>query len=77
VAKINLDALVMLHARSCDDAHGYATSTHSGVGRVLMELAHQARVMAAESLDHYDNRLLYAFAAQLEQVGSPAGPKRR
>lgn len=76
VAQINLDALVMLYARSCESAYGYATSTHSGVGSVLLEVAHQARVLAAESLDHYDNRLLYALAAQLEQAGRPLSPKR-
>jgi hypothetical protein len=77
VAKINLDALAMLHAKSCIKAEGYATSTHAGVGHVLLEIAHQARVLAAESLDHYDNRLLYALAAQLEQAGRPAGPAKR
>lgn len=77
MAQINLDALAMLYARACNDAEGYATSTHSGVGHVLMEVAHQARLLAAESLDHYDNRLLYALAAQLEQVGRPAAKKKR
>lgn len=77
MAPIDLDALVMLHAQACDDAHGYATSTHSGVGHVLLELAHQARLLAANSTEHDDSRLLYGFAALLEQAGKPVTPKRR
>lgn len=77
MARINLDALVMLHVTACEKAEGYATGAHAGVGHVLMEVAHQARVLAAESLDHYDNRLLYALAAQLEQAGRPATKKQR
>ena len=77
MAQIDLDSLTQLHARSCDRADGYASSTHAGVGNVLMELAHQARLLAAESLEHYDNRLLYLFASRLEQAGRPASSKRR
>lgn len=77
MATIDLDALVQLHASSCNQASGYATSTHSGVAHVLQEVAHEARLLAAQSTEFYDNRLLFQFAALLDQASKPAPPPTR
>lgn len=50
MAPIDLDGLVMLHVQACDDAHSHTTSTHPGVGHLLLELAHQAQLLGALKL---------------------------
>lgn len=69
---MDLDHLSQLHANSCNTADGYATSTHAGVAAVLQEVADEARRLAARSLEVYDNRLLYQFAAKLDKIARPA-----
>jgi hypothetical protein len=73
---MDLDALAQIHANRCNDAAGYATSTHSGVAAVLQEIADEARLLAARTPEVYDNRLLFQFAAGLDKLARPVVTKR-
>lgn len=65
MAALDLDDLVMRFAQNSNRAAGYATSTHAGTGRLLLEIAQHARATAAAGGD------LEAFAAMLERTGTP------
>jgi hypothetical protein len=73
---MDLDDLAQLHSRRCNDAAGYATSTHSGVAAILQAVADHARYMAAQATDVYDNRLLFRLIAEIDVAAKPLTAKR-
>lgn len=73
---MDLDALAQLHANRCNNAVGYATSTHSGVAAVLEAIADEGRALVARSTDVYDNRLVLQLVAQLDRLSRPVISKR-
>lgn len=78
---MDLDALVQLHARRCNDANGYATSTHSGVAAVLQAVATETRAQARalqgmSQATAGARQALLRLAQSLEHEAHPAASKR-